>query len=145
MKLQDWHYQGQVRSPVRSRQIVELVPEQAASWGGPWGAEDPVKGLQCLQSCSRGAQGCLGEGRQMREPSLIKSPPMSECEANKAAPLQGTSTPSQPVCLFIARMEIINASWHWGHYWGQSLSPFCKTRGNELPSTCGSGLLGRGQ
>lgn len=46
----------------------------------------------------------------MREPLLIKSPPMSECEANKAAPLQGTSTPSQPVCLFIARMEIINAS-----------------------------------
>lgn len=46
----------------------------------------------------------------MREPLLIKPQPVSECEANKAAPFQGTSTPSQPVCLFIARMEIINAS-----------------------------------
>ena len=79
-----------------------------------------------------------------RKPLLIKPLPLSECEANKAAPFQGTSTPNQPVCLFIARMEIINASWHWGHSWGQSPSPFCKTRGNELPSTCGSGLVGRG-
>ena len=45
-----------------------------------------------------------------REPLLIKPLPLSECEANKVAPFQGTSTPNQPVCLFIARMEIINAS-----------------------------------
>lgn len=46
----------------------------------------------------------------MREPSLIKPLPSSECEAKKAAPFKGTSIPSQPVCLFIARMEIINTS-----------------------------------
>lgn len=51
-----------------------------------------------------------GGGRPKRELLLIKPLPMIECEANKAAPFQGTSTPSQPVCLFIARMEIINAS-----------------------------------
>lgn len=102
--------QDQVRSPVRVGQMAELTPEEAASRGGPRGGEEPARRLQCLQPCSHGAQGCLGEGRRKREPSLIKPLPMSECEANKAAPFQGTSTPSQPVCLFIARMEIINAS-----------------------------------
>lgn len=72
--------------------------------------EKPAGGLQCLQPRTHGARGCLGEERQMREPSLLKPLPSSKCEANEAAPFQGTSTPSQPVCLFIARMEIINTS-----------------------------------
>lgn len=65
----------------------------------------------------------------MREPLLIKPLPMSECEANKAAPFQGTSTPSQPVCLFIARMEIINASPPiLGHMcWEVHFPLFCRT------------------
>jgi hypothetical protein len=52
----------------------------------------------------------LGGGGRREGTQLIKPIPTSECEANKAAPLQGPSTPSQPGCLFIARMEIINAS-----------------------------------